>query len=257
MDVQEDRLEVEIIGWGVDNESWSLKYQVIHGDPGTKEVWNDLDDLLETRILHARGMEMPVMCACVDSGGHFADEVYSFCKKKQRQGRRIYVVRGGSVPWKPVIGKPSKNNSHHAKMFLVGTETAKDSIFSWLKVEEAGQPGYCHFPAHYTDDYFNGLTSEKKVPQYKKGRAIKVYVPKKKGIRNEPLDLRVYNLAALKILNPNFKALALRMERITPKSTTPAPEKSPDNGTVNPPPAPKPKGKKRRRSGFVNAYKDR
>ena len=32
VDVQDDRFEAEVVGWGVDKESWGIKYQVIYGD---------------------------------------------------------------------------------------------------------------------------------------------------------------------------------------------------------------------------------
>jgi len=60
VDVQDDRLELEILGWGMGEETWSIDYRVIHGDPGTKEVWDDLDDILETRIPHAGGFTLPI-----------------------------------------------------------------------------------------------------------------------------------------------------------------------------------------------------
>lgn len=251
VDVQDDRLEYEILGWGMDDETWSLKYEVIHGDPGTKEVWRDLDDVLETKIKHARGIMMPVMIACIDAGGHHAEDVYTYCKKKQNQRRRVYWVRGYSQPWRPVIGKPFKDPKR-GKGFYVGTDTAKDSIFSRLKIEEAGA-GYCHFPAHYPDEYFDGLTSEKKVKRYAKGRTTVQYMKKTASARNEPLDLRVYNLAAIKILKPAYAKLKLRMDKLTEKNPPPDLDNPPHN-------APKDTShhsprRKRRGAGFVNRWR--
>lgn len=252
VDVQDDRIEYEILGWGIDDESWSIRYDVIHGDPGTPEVWQDLDDIIESKWPHARGLKMPISCICIDAGGHHAESVYSFCKKKQRGGRRVYPVRGYSQSWRPVIGKPSKNNSHKVKMFFVGTDTAKDTIFSRLKLEQPGG-GYCHFPAHYPDEYFTGLTSEKLVKRYSKGRSTKQYIKKSSSARNEPLDLRVYNLAALKILNPVFEKLKLRLDKLTEKNPPPDSENPPHN---DPKAATRHAANRRKRGGgFVNRWK--
>lgn len=220
VDVQDDRLEYEILGWGLDEESWSIKYDIIHGDPGTFEVWRDLENIIESSIPHEYGFSLPISSICIDAGGHHAESVYLFCKNKQKSGRRVYPIRGYSQSWRPVISKSSRNNSHKVKMFFIGTDTAKDIIFSRLKIEERGA-GYCHFPAHYQDSYFKGLTSEKLVLSYKKGRSIKQYIKKKASIRNEPLDLRVYNLAAFKILNPVLPALRLRIEEKRIKTSLP------------------------------------
>ena len=39
VDVQADRLEMEVVGWGRDEESWSIGYHVIPGDILRSEVW--------------------------------------------------------------------------------------------------------------------------------------------------------------------------------------------------------------------------
>lgn len=251
VDVQDDRLEVEVVGWGVDEESWSLKYAVIHGDPGTREVWQDLDHLLEEPIAHERYPEMRIECVCVDAGGHHAESVYIYTKTKQKQGRRFYAIRGYSQSWRPVISKSSNNNSHRVKMFFIGTDTAKDTIFSRLKLTEEGA-GYCHFPAHYPESYFTGLTSEKLVKRYHKGKSTKQYVKKTSSARNEPLDLRVYNLAALKILNPNWKAIKLLKEKQAQKKAPPQTQPMPHTATEKPPAK---KTRSRRGQGFVNRWR--
>lgn len=253
VDVQDDRLEYEILGWGMDDESWSITYDVIHGDPGTPEVWQELDDVIETKVMHARGVEMPILVTCIDAGGHHAESVYVYCKSKQRRQRRVYWVRGYSAAWRPVIGKPSVNNSHRVKGFFVGTDTAKDSIFSRLKIEEAG-PGYCHFPAHYPDEYFKGLTSEAKVKTFHKGKTLIAYKKKTQSARNEPLDLRVYNMAALKILKPNYAKWKLRFDKLTQKNPPPETPKPPHNALKEPAQPRKPK-RTRRAGGFVNRWR--
>lgn len=252
VDVQDDRLEYEILGWGMDDETWSIKYEVIHGDPGTPEVWQDLDDALETRIKHASGYDLAVSIACIDAGGHHSESVYNYCRKKQAKQRRVYWVRGYSQAWRPVVGKPIKDN-RRGKGFYVGTDTAKDSIFSRLKIEEPGA-GYCHFPAHYPEEYFAGLTSEKKVKKWSKGRTTVTYVKNTASVRNEPLDLRVYNLAAIKILKPAYDKLKLRLDKLTTKNPPPDLPEAPHNTPKETPPS-QPK-RKARGKGFVNRWKE-
>src|SRR5206468_7936396 len=105
------------------------------------------------------------------------------------------------------------------KVFLypVGTDAAKDMIFDWLKVEVPG-PGYCHFPIHpnYDEEYFAQLTAEEKRAKYDRGVLVG-YHYKKLRARNEALDLKVYNLVALAILNVNLDALAGRKQPIMVK----------------------------------------
>jgi phage terminase large subunit GpA-like protein len=39
VDVQKDRIEVEVVAWGRGKESWSVDYRVIEGNTARAEVW--------------------------------------------------------------------------------------------------------------------------------------------------------------------------------------------------------------------------
>lgn len=213
VDVQNDRLEVEIVGWGVKEESWSLDYRVIYGDPARSEIWDDLDNILEQNIKHQSGINLRIASVCVDSGGHHTQAVYAYCKK--RQLRRIFAIKGSSIAGKVLVSRPSIANRMRVKLFSIGTDTAKEMIYSRLKITELG-PGYCHFPINYDAEYFKQLTAEKIVTYYNKGFPTRKW-EKPAGKRNEALDCRVYALAALYILNPNLELLANKMLEQTAK----------------------------------------
>lgn len=96
---------------------------------------------------------------------------------------------------KEVVGKPSNKNRYRVRLFTVGTDTAKDIIFSRPKIKNDG-PGCMHFPTWIDDEYLEQLTAEKAIRKYVKGRgAIREYVKTRE--RNEVLDLTVYSLAIL------------------------------------------------------------
>jgi phage terminase large subunit GpA-like protein len=203
-DVQGNRLESEIVGWGLDGESWSLKYEVLDGDPAQREVWQKLKELWTTPLLRADGTEMKVMAACVDSGGHNTQAVYRFCR--ENTGRRWFAVKGSNTPGKPLVSKFSLQGRPPVRLYTIGTETAKDEISAHLLITEVG-PGYMHFPEGREEDYFKQLRSERPVTRYTRGQGIRKWEKIRPSIRNEALDLRVYAMAALAILRPNFKAL--------------------------------------------------
>ena len=209
VDVQNDRLEAEIIGWGIGQESWSLQYHVLHGDPAQQKVWEDLDNVLNQTISSADGRTLSISCACVDSGGHQTQRVYEYCKSREYQ--RIYAIKGASTIGKPLVSKFSKNNKLRVKLFSIGTDTAKQMIYSRLKIHQPGA-GYCHFPADYPEDYFKQLTAERIQTKFVNGHPTRIWVLSK-GRRNEALDCRVYGMAALHILNPNIDTLAQNQER--------------------------------------------
>lgn len=192
VDVQGDRLEVVVKGWGKGEESWLIAYQQFFGEPGQSAVWEDVDEFLLTEFRHESGRKMRVHCALVDSGGHNSDDVYRFVKARQQ--RRIYACKGSSESGKEILGKFSLNNTYRVKLFSIGTDTAKDRIFARMKIPVPG-PGYMHLPDFCDDEYLAQLTSEKRVRRVRKGRFVREYI--KTRARNEALDLEVYNLAAL------------------------------------------------------------
>ena len=207
VDTQDDRLEVEVVGWGVGKESWGIEYKIFHGDPGQEAVWNQLDNYLQKEFKYEDGTGLMISCVCVDSGGHFTTEVYKFCKS--REHRRIFAVKGKGGDGTPFIGRVSRNNREKAALFTIGVDQGKQLLISRLKTEFEGA-GYCHFPIEsdkgYDEMYFDGLTSERRVIKYYKGRP-KVEWIKRPGARNEPLDIRNYATAALEILNPDLEML--------------------------------------------------
>lgn len=204
VDTQDDRFEVEVVGWGPDYESWGIKYAAIYGDTTNKQstVWNDLDAFLSQTFQKKDGTKLKIVVTCIDSGGHSTNNVYKFCKA--RFNRKVFAIKGSNDSAAAYIQKPTKNNREQAYLFTIGVDTGKSWLMDRLKVEEPG-PGYCHFPKEdgkgYDEKYFKGLTSEKKVMRYKMGRPYFAWELKDKGEhrRNEALDCRNYATAAIEI----------------------------------------------------------
>lgn len=206
VDTQDDRLEGEVKAWGIGNESWGVIPFRIEGKPSQAQVWKDLDDIINATYKRSDGVELRVSCTCIDSGGHFTDEVYKYCKK--REVKRVFAIKGSNIAGKPIVSRPTTSNKMKVKLFTVGTDTAKELIFSRLQLEEFGE-GYMHFNKSFDEEYFKMLTSEKLVTTFKKGRPVRVWKPTRP--RNEALDYTVYNYAALAILNPNYKKIQENM----------------------------------------------
>jgi phage terminase large subunit GpA-like protein len=205
VDTQDDRFEIEVVGWGPEYESWGIKYGVVYGDLKVQQVWNELDEFLAQTFHKADGTKMKITCTCMDSGGHFTNQVYKFCKA--RTARRIFAIKGKGGAEVPYIQKPTKNNREQAYLFSIGVDTGKSLLLQRLKVLEEG-PGYCHFPKDekdkqskgYDKNYFTGLTAEKMVLTYKKGRPFFEWRIKDTAHkRNEALDCRNYATAAIEI----------------------------------------------------------
>lgn len=204
VDVQDDRFEVEVVGWGVGKESWGIRYQKIFGDMVSEQVWRDLDAFLLQPFYRKDGTIMRIAAAFVDSGGHHANEVYRFTKA--RWERRVWALKGRGGQDVPFFSNPTKNNREKAPLFTIGVDTGKALLFQRLKVLNHG-PNYCHFPlneeAGYGEEYFKGLTAERMVVRIRKGRSAIVWeLIDSAHKRNEPLDCRNYAQAIMEVLNP-------------------------------------------------------
>ncbi len=209
-DVQDNRLECEIVGWGIGKESWGICYAIFPGDTsnlGAGGPWEALDKFLSRTWTREDGVVLMPQCVFIDSGGHRTDEVYEFCRS--RVHRNIFAIKGKAGAH-PIINKPTLNKLR-APLYPVGVDACKDALYSWLLLDTPG-PGYCHFPrdpkAGYDTEYFKGLVSEERKSRIRGGRKAMVWV--QRYARNEPLDCRNYARAAIELLSPDFDALAKR-----------------------------------------------
>jgi phage terminase large subunit GpA-like protein len=209
VDVQLDRLEVMVNGYGSLEESWLVAFAQLHGDPTKETVWDDLDRYLAQPFTRVDGVRMNVECVLVDSGGAHTEQVYRYCGA--RIGRRVFAMKGSSYKGKPLVGRPSTNNRYRLPLFVICVDTGKDAVFARLQSTTPG-PGYMHFPTWVDDEFLEQLTAEKSVRKYVKGRgAVREWVKVRE--RNEAFDLQVYALAALHVLFPDTQTLRTLSER--------------------------------------------
>jgi len=198
LDTQDDRVEIEYVGWGHGEESWSIDHVVVEGDPATEDLWKRVDRELLRTFKRADGREFTVTAACIDSGGHHTQAVYAFAKA--RLGRNIWAIKGQSArngertPVWPTA-RPSRKHRSRFRPVVIGTNSAKDSIRNRLGLNEPG-PGYMHFPADRDLGWYVQLVAERLITKVVGGRRFTVWdLPK--GRANEALDCRVYAYAAL------------------------------------------------------------
>jgi phage terminase large subunit GpA-like protein len=192
IDLQVDRAELELVGWGRGEESWSIEYHVFPGDPSAPQLWQALDEYLKREWVHEYGISLPVAACAVDSGFH-TQAVYEFCRT--RYGRRIFAIKGKSGPLPVWPKRPSRSTLGRTPLWIVGVDSAKSVILSRLKIEQPG-PGYAHFPLERTEEWFEQLLSEVLVTSYARGVPVREW-RRKKGVRGEVLDARTYAYAAL------------------------------------------------------------
>ncbi len=204
VDTQGNRLELTIEAWAPGLEHWVLDYIILIGSPaeppGTEgSVWQRLDEIRRTPLLHASGRPIMISAYGIDAGGANTQDVYNY--GSVRKGMNCTVLHGATRPNRPIIGSMPRRvdiewggtkTPGGVELWEVGTDVAKDHLFNRMKLEEGS--GAMHFHDQLPAEWYEGLVVEQPRMRYVKGRAIREYV-KPNGARNEPLDLSVYNLA--------------------------------------------------------------
>jgi phage terminase large subunit GpA-like protein len=203
VDVQKDRLEVEIVAWGRDRESWSIDYRVLQGDPYKKDVWEDLDEVLAESFRTKRGGYLQIARMGIDTG-YATQAVYDWTRK--HPGRAIAVKGFDRLPLaigavrKADVSVNGKRLKRGMVLWQVGTGFLKSELYGLLRKEkptdenlatgEAFPSGYCHFPK-YGEEFFKQLAAERLVT-VKDKRGYPRSEWRKLRERNEALDCRIY-----------------------------------------------------------------
>jgi phage terminase large subunit GpA-like protein len=205
VDVQGDRIELFIWGWGAGSERWLIAWEQIQGDPGKADVWLELERRRRQQRQHESGATLTIAAMCVDAG-YQTDMVHAYCNKHSVDDRVIAIV-GRSGAGKKLLTPPDKQKfkrtGSRRPTHVVGTDSGKSLLASALRVKEPG-PNYVHFPASTDPVFYEQITSERLVTRYTHGRPQKVW-ELIVGRRNEALDGAVYAEAALLLLGVNIR----------------------------------------------------
>ena len=204
VDTQDNRLEYEVVGWDREGQSWGISRGIIPGRADAPGVWEEIDQLLDREWQLKNGMQMKILATFVDSGGHFTQDVYRECAR--RQTKRVWAIKG-----EPGEGKeychPMKRSGDTVK-FMIGVDDGKGGIMYEAGVKEPG-PSYMHFPidyrAGYDREYFKGLISERMIIKRRNGQSVVTW--EKFYERNEPLDCRNYARAAYRYFHWPFNRI--------------------------------------------------
>lgn len=209
-DVQIDRIEVDVWGWGRDGESWLVDHRVLDGDPVRDDVWRALDALLSTTWEHETGHRMSLQRLAIDSGA-WTSRVYAWARNKAGviavKGTphfdRLVPVAGPSYIEITEGGRKIKRG---VALWTVSTSFFKRELYRQLQLarptEEAREAGatypggYVHLSRIAGDEWCRQLVAEQQViVRNRRGFAVRTEWRALRP-RNEALDMRVYARAA-------------------------------------------------------------
>lgn len=212
-DTQDGWWALQWVAHGRNNEKWIVGYDVLHGDPSVEEDWERLHNLMQRPLRHESGaLVRPDACG-IDTQGHHAHSMYMFIRKYSA-AFRYYGTKGESTYGRPIksrstiveINHKGKTIKRGTKLWLIGTDTAKDLIYGQLQLPkpktEGPAPGYIHFSHQLEDTYYNEITNEIRIT-IKGGRGgdQSRWVPKKSHLRVEGLDTLVGNFFLFNVLD--------------------------------------------------------
>lgn len=251
VDVQEDRLEVKVKGYGAREESWLITHERLYGDPEQEDVWAELRHILKRKYRHESGRDLMIRATMIDSG-YLSKRVYRFVRGYEREG--FYASKGGDSRLREPLSRATRKNRDGVKPWSIDTHAFKTIVFRRLRATasataEREGPGYMHFcrPTKTGADaeYFAQFGAE--VPRLiKQGRRF-ARVFQQIRDRNEAIDLEVYALAALYSLGDRF---VRGLGELADEMREPL-EESDDQSPTQPITRPG----RRRGSGWVNKWK--
>lgn len=264
VDIQQNRIEASVWGYGADNEMWLVDVQVFEGEVSKDDVWGQLQKFILTSTYKlSTGIPIRIESVAIDSG-YFSDKVYRFVEhiSKLAPKTRVITIKGRNDFKSIVSDAPRQSKKYGAAFRLVGTDMAKDLLVGLLSNSEKGA-NYVHLPVilptprgHQMPlgehrwlgvEVLEQLTSEKPKVQFKDGRRRRVWVLPP-GKRNEALDCWVYSYAALRAMGlPFFNSLGERSKKLLaveiPAEDEPVAQDTPDTLTsIKPLPPRKKKG---------------
>jgi phage terminase large subunit GpA-like protein len=196
VDVQANRLEMQVVAWGLNLERWVMDWRSIDGDPRLRETWARLADALRTLYEHETGRQLPIAATCVDSG-YLADEVYLFAL--EQRGRNVFASKGeshgrGAPVWMAESNSTARAKGVQVPLQRLNVDLAKYELHDLLQQRSRGE-GRLHLPESVGEDYLVQLTGEHLERFYVKGVAHERWV-KDPGARNEAWDTLIYARAA-------------------------------------------------------------
>lgn len=234
VDVQKDRFELFVWALGRQEEMWSVDYHVIEANPAIYHEWDKLDKYLLKVYPHQSGIPLNIEDVGIDTGGHWTHQAYAYVRNRRQPGGwtealprnlpRVYATKGSSKVDDKISNKYSLqdintlNNKlikHGVKLYLIGTNKAKDLFFDRLNLTQPG-PGYIHLSKHLPSQVFEHLASEVRVQVRTVKGDITRWEKRREGIRNEALDCTVMTLfcAHLRKLEYKTKAEWDRLEQL-------------------------------------------
>lgn len=233
VDVQSDRLEVTVGGFGPDGTLCVATHEQLQGVTKLPPVWADLERLMVGHWKRSDGKRISLSALGIDCGYDFERVTDWAAHASEKFGLRVFAIKGVSRGIEePIVRERVAGRAHGGRLFYVSnSDAAKLAVIQRLQLREG--PGRIRFPARgcFGAEYQAQLRAEKLQRRYVRGYPVVEWFAKP-GERNEALDCLAGLYAVREWLNPALDV----MEQTNAAIVAPPPEPEP----VPEPPKPKP-----------------
>lgn len=205
VDVQGDRVEWHVKGFGPNLQRYTIDHGVIEGHISEDAARLGLDRVLKLGYRNSAGRMVGIDMLAIDANYH-TEDVLDWAKRHPEN--KVIAVRGVKGEFAPPLTPVKYQRKNGMKMkrrqkrfFNVGVSSLKASLFKHLEKEKPEERGYCGYPQGLENEFFIQLCSERRVLiTHKKTHYAYHEWQKLPGVRNEILDTEIYAEAAARRL---------------------------------------------------------
>lgn len=202
-DVQKDRIEVSIYGWGRNRQCWLVDHVILSGRTSEEQIWSELTEIRLRSYRHPGGAMLNIARFCIDSGFE-SQMVYRWVREQHTPD--VMAVDGRTSLGGMTVGQPSpvdvdiagRKIKRGIKVWPVDTGKLKSELYGRLNLPkpEDGEPypnGYLHLP-QVSEEFCRQLTAEHLVTKLN-NKGYRIHQWEKMRERNEAMDCHVYSRA--------------------------------------------------------------
>jgi phage terminase large subunit GpA-like protein len=198
VDVQSDRVEWQVVGWGREARSWTIEHGVVPGHISEPKTQAQLDALLVQAFPNSAGRGLAIDRLAID-GNAWTEDVWAWAHRHAK----VIMVRGVGSDSAPLLAKVKRDRNrkgevlrYQAKFYNFATSVLKMALYRNVAKTDPLARGYVGFPQGLEDEFFRQLTAERRQAVKRKDGFVVHQWVKDPAQANEGLDTRLQAEAA-------------------------------------------------------------
>jgi phage terminase large subunit GpA-like protein len=191
IDCQGDRVEWQVVGFGRDYRRFVIDFGIIQNHISDPDCRRNLDLLLGKKWKNAFGRDLAIEMTAID-GNAWTEDVFDFAR--HHPSSKLIMIRGRGDDSAPRLARVRRERDKHGKLlkhskrfYNLGVSILKMALYRDLEKDDPLSNGFVAFPSGLDDEYYQELTSERRVAVKRNGFNIFRWT-KPDNVDNEALD---------------------------------------------------------------------